>query len=529
MRIVSSGKLTLYCDNNGAINNVFHRPLSGINSFLQSDYDLIQVAKNLCQIIPIDITATWVKGHSQAIQKTVQEEINIQADRLAGSYAEQPDPSFLPNSYQIPPSHFKVCLIHHSKVITAKLYRTLQHLFHSDPLRLHIMKKNNLSAQVMDLINWDAFSTSFNRLTRNRKIKTAKLVHHLINTNVQNHKYYGSSSLCPCCQEQDETFAHVLQCKSPSALSHRSQATEQLRNNLLKIHTPVPIIDALLHGIQKWTTEVPSNQVRSLTIGSLKAGDVVLTSAFTEQFHTIGWLQLLLGRLSNKWELAYTHYKGISSHQSYKTNWSTSFIPHIWEYTHSLWQHRNGILHGLSFKQCAEKILTKLRMEVSCLYESILENPDKLLPRHLGLIKDNSLERLLNLPYDDIQCWLRSVREAQEVLKHQQEQLRQSAALHFSPSSSTYSPSTDFSDYSTILTETTISDTISDLSHISASQDSDEELTVHSIQSSSLASFLHSDSATTISSKNSIESDMPNSSAQAITSRSPISDVLWPI
>lgn len=70
----------LYCDNNGAINNVFHRPLSGINSFLQSDYDLIQVAKNLCQILPIDITATWVKGHSQAIQKTVQEEINIQAD-----------------------------------------------------------------------------------------------------------------------------------------------------------------------------------------------------------------------------------------------------------------------------------------------------------------------------------------------------------------------------------------------------------------------------------------------------------------
>jgi hypothetical protein len=168
-------------------------------------------------------------------------------------------------------------------------------------------------------------------------------------------------------------------------------------------------------------------------------------------------------------------------------------------------------------------------MEVSCLYESIRENPDKLLPRHLGFINDNSLERLLNLPYDDIQCWLRSVREAQEVLQHQQEQLRQSAVLYFSPSSSKYSPSTDFSDYSTILTETTISDTISDLSYVSASQDSDEELTVHSIQSSSLASFLHPDSATTISSKNSIQSDMSNSSAQAITSKSPISDILWPI
>jgi hypothetical protein len=209
---VSSGKLTLYCDNNGAINNVFYRPFYGINSFIQSDYDLIQVAKNLCQSIPINITATWVKGHSQAIQKTVQEDMNIQADLLAGRYAEQPDPSFLPNSYQIPPPHYKVRIIHHNKVITAQLYRTLQHLFHSDPLRHNIMKRNNISAQVMDLINWDAFSTSFKRLTRNRKIRTAKLVHHLINTNVQNNKYYGSSSLCPCCQEKDKTFAHVLQC-----------------------------------------------------------------------------------------------------------------------------------------------------------------------------------------------------------------------------------------------------------------------------------------------------------------------------
>jgi hypothetical protein len=313
------------------------------------------------------------------------------------------------------------------------------------------------------------------------------------------------------------------------ATSHRISATEQLRKNLLRIHTPVPIIDALLHGVQKWTTEVPSNQVRSLTMGSLKASDVVLTSAFTEQFHTIGWLQLMLGRLSKKWEMAYTHYKSIPSAQFYKNNWSTSFNPHIWEYTHSLWQHRNGILHGLSSEQCAEKILTKLQMEVSCLYESILANPDKLLPWHLGLIKDNSLERLLNLPYDDIQCWLRSVKEAQEVFQHQEGQLRQSAARYFSPSSSTYSPSTDLSDYSTILTETTVSDTISYLSHASASQKSEDELTVHSIQSSSPASFLHSDDVTTTSSENNSDLCLSLSLAPELITRSPLPDVLWPI
>jgi len=246
--------------------------------------------------------------------------------------------------------------------------------------------------------------------------------------------YYGSSSLCPCCQVEIETFSHVFKCKSPSASHHRTMALESLQKNLKNIHTPENMVIALLHGITQWTTEVPIAQVRALTMESLQASNVVLTSAFAEQYHSIGWLQLLLGRISKKWELAYTHYIKVPSSETYLNAWSTSFIHHIWDYTHSLWANRNAILHGATAEIQAANILRELHSEVTFLYTTLCDNPHQLLPQNLGLIHNRSLDELLKLPYDDIQCWLRLVQEAREVLQHQEEQQRMVAAQYFSNS-----------------------------------------------------------------------------------------------
>jgi hypothetical protein len=188
-------------------------------------------------------------------------------------------------------------------------------------------------------------------------------------------------------------------------------------------------------------------------MGSLRASDVVLMSAFAEQYHSIGWLQLFLRRISKKWELAYTHYRDIPLSETYLNTWSTSFIHHVWTYTHSLWAHMNTILHGASAEENAAKILRDLQSEVNM---KVRDNPHQLLPWHYGLIQDRALDELLKLPYDDIQCWLQPVQEAQKFLQYQEVQHRVAAAQHFSISSSTYSPFSDSSDYSTFLTETTV-------------------------------------------------------------------------
>jgi hypothetical protein len=33
-----------------------------------------------------------------------------------------------------------------------------------------------------------------------------------VNTNQQNHLYYGTGNVCPCCQNSEETLEYVLTC-----------------------------------------------------------------------------------------------------------------------------------------------------------------------------------------------------------------------------------------------------------------------------------------------------------------------------
>jgi hypothetical protein len=165
------------------------------------------------------------------------------------------------------------------------------------------MKKSKLPRRIFDMINWEAHSLAFRRLSRQQKISTAKIVHQLINTNRQNHIYYNDSPLCPCCKLDDETFLHVFSCPDGSATSHRTLAQKQLISTLKNIGTPQQIVDAIDHGFQHWIH--PAQPVRSSMAGRLGVVAALLTTAFHEQFYDIGWLHLQLGRVSLHWTKAY--------------------------------------------------------------------------------------------------------------------------------------------------------------------------------------------------------------------------------
>ncbi len=45
----------------------------------------------------------------------------------------------------------------------------------------------------------------------------------------------------------------------------------------------------------------PSSQSWDPTYGSLAGPDILLTNAYYEQFHKLGWFQFCLGRITLKW------------------------------------------------------------------------------------------------------------------------------------------------------------------------------------------------------------------------------------
>lgn len=181
-----TGNITLYCDHKGAIGNVFHKERLGITPFTESDYDIIQLVKQILKSLPVKLTAQWVKGHSTAKKKSIQEELKIIADELAGDYATTPHPKHCSSCLPLPPPTFAVWLLYNRSVITSCLYQTLATHLHRTRLTNHILKKTGWTSHVFDMVNWEAHGMAFQCLSRQQKISAAKLLHQLINTNRQN-------------------------------------------------------------------------------------------------------------------------------------------------------------------------------------------------------------------------------------------------------------------------------------------------------------------------------------------------------
>jgi hypothetical protein len=80
------GKMTLHCDNKGALRNPFCPIKEGITPYLSTDHDLIELVQQLLSLIPITIATEWVKGHYTRRNREYKHNLNDTADRLAGDY-----------------------------------------------------------------------------------------------------------------------------------------------------------------------------------------------------------------------------------------------------------------------------------------------------------------------------------------------------------------------------------------------------------------------------------------------------------
>jgi hypothetical protein len=156
-------------------------------------------------------------------------------------------------------------------------------------------------------------------------------------------------------------------------------------------------------------------------------GDIYLTGAFIEQYHSIGWPQLYLGRVGTSWEKAYHAYSGRSTSEEIASHWSIAFISTLWEYARHIRNQRNSIIYGAEEAQAAQTIANN-QQQIQNLFAEFQEDPSMILPHHCHQFTSKSVEDRLNQQFDDMNCWLRSVEEAQAVKEHHVDTLRSEAA-----------------------------------------------------------------------------------------------------
>jgi hypothetical protein len=126
------------------------------------------------------------------------------------------------------------------------------------------------------------------------------MIHGLVNTNHQNHVYYGKSPLCPICHQEEETLRHVFSCPSVEVVHHRQNSLVDLKKTLTSISTPQPVIDAIVHGFTSWCQDPNHQHIWALMASSLWGPDAVLASAFHGQHREIRWYHFCLGHISQQ-------------------------------------------------------------------------------------------------------------------------------------------------------------------------------------------------------------------------------------
>jgi hypothetical protein len=301
-------------------------------------------------------------------------------------------------------------LLFNGSIITSRLYSFLSAQLYTPSLIHHIQRKANWSPSVFNMLDWDAHGSAFQCLSHQQKLFMAKLIYQLINISCQNHLFYGPSNLCPCCGVEEMTLAHLLLCSDNRMASARITELEALITSLSKIGTPSAILDSITNGFKAWISN-NTGTVWASSAGQLGAAAALLTTAFHEQFHSIGWFHFQLGCLSKHWGKAY---RDLTPHATDRLVqcWVSAVIFPMWKYIGDNWSLHNKIVHGATVEDQACIILEELHEKVWQYYSKFQDNPNFIPQSQHHLFTDRTLNQCLHHSYDPFLCWIRSMEEA---------------------------------------------------------------------------------------------------------------------
>jgi hypothetical protein len=133
--------------------------------------------------------------------------------------------------------------------------------------------------------------------------------------------------------------------------------------------------------------------------------------------------------ISISWRKFFTHSRHTAD--PHGEIWTKKLILALWNYTTSIWKHRNNKVHGATIEDQKKKEKEDLEKQVRAAYEDYTE--DKfLIPRSMAYLFDrHSLEDKLKKDRDTLRCWINSVKEAKQAQNISMDRMRRNAEQFF--------------------------------------------------------------------------------------------------
>ena len=197
---------------------------------------------------------------------------------------------------------------------------------------------------------------------------------------------------CPSCQASTEDRAHFWRCPASSRMEWRKNFLTTLRKQLIELKTAPPLQTLLLGTLRAVLDGRDPNTIP--IIESLQ--DLATSQA------SIGWNNLLKGRLSKEWAVAQQAHLGNRVLANDKSTWTTAVIDHIFQQWWVLWESRNGDRHGRDTATELQAATLQAHRELRQVYDKY----QLIVPQTLNWLFDVPLKTRLQWPTNNIRQWL---------------------------------------------------------------------------------------------------------------------------
>lgn len=402
---IRSGKITLGCDGEGALNAI-QMEYSVVKSS-RKHFDLIYSIRQAIKHSPLQWQFKHVKGHQddhiawENLDRWAQ--LNVMADASAKALLTRCLNSQVDRTpFQQLEIPYQSCSIRWSNqdteahIISSKLVKTLQHNISITPIRQYWEKKKKFHSQGRQYIDWEVRSKSHSLLPNNRNQWLSKWLTGFCGVGITLALYnYQSHTKCPRCNEDDEDTEHVIKCHHNAAENTWHKSLQDVRKWILDNNGDATLANAIIDNLQAWRLDTPTLPT--------PPDDESLRIAILQQEY-IGWNGALNGFLAKGWR---TYVKSMLERQGSMRSakkWMTQLQRRLWEIPWEMWTNRNEILHNEGTTLHQQEMLY-LEEAIRLEWTSGLGN---LPPRYQRLFS-GSIDTILNGPYQHQQQWITSV------------------------------------------------------------------------------------------------------------------------
>ena len=369
-------------------------------------FDLISRLIDTRDTIKTPLHPKHVRGHQDdhAEQLTFLEEWNVQMDALANRFITAAQHQKFTPPTALPTSDYGTIQVCFQNVpITSQLDRTLRNNVSQEDALQWWMKKDRISDESKDLIDWKLSQTVMQESPRTLQKFIAKWVTNQLPVGaLQVQRAFQASAACPRCGYEYEDTRHILDCPQNEARSLWNQSLRSFDHWLRKIGTDPNIVRAFSLSINKWHSQFIDEDYCPTNVSPR------VTSAMREQ-GIISWDNFITGFWSTSWaEIQDVYYKTKKKRNS-GHRWAVKVSSRLWNILKQQWDHRNSMKyrnHTNNIHQGRASLLAACQLEL----DLGLRDLDDVYATYFN----TDIDTLESETTYEVKLWLATIRRARE-------------------------------------------------------------------------------------------------------------------